>query len=191
MKSVGKGRGLEVFSSKSSRKPKTCFAFARAIIPHHTTLWHCHPPKEPLWRRGLSYLVWSMERGILWDTGGKGTTHLTVTIFIQGSLQEDNCPAFSEKSSLAGPLQWWSVFWVYQRCRFLCLQVLLVPGPCHAQLCPSQLQSPDLAWGCRWVWKCVTSSSQVFSGSDLQQVMLFQTYGIQRCSHIPFVLCRL
>lgn len=123
--------------------------------------------------------------------GGRGTTHLTVTIFIQGSFQEDNCPAFSEKSSLAGPLQWWSVFWVYQRCRFPCLQVLLVPGPCHAQLCPSQLQSPDLAWGCRWVWKCVTSSSQVFSGSDLQQVMLFQTYGIQRCSHIPFVLCRL
>lgn len=46
MKCVGKGKSLEGFSSKSSRKPKTCFAFARVFILRHTTLRHCHPPRS-------------------------------------------------------------------------------------------------------------------------------------------------
>lgn len=39
-----------------------------------------------------------------------------------------------------------------------------VPAPCHAQVCPSQVPSLDSVWGCRWIWNCVTSLSQVFSG---------------------------
>lgn len=191
MKSVGKGRSLEVFSSKSSRKPKTCFAFARAFIPHHTTLWHCPPPPRSSCGGVGSATSCGTWREVFCDTQGEEGPHTCSHHLHSGLVSGRQLPSFYWESSRAGPLQWWSVFLVYQRCRFPYLQVLLVPGPCHAQVCPSQLPSPHLAWGRRWVWKGVTSSSQKFSGSDLQQVMLFQTYGIQRCSHIPFVLCRL
>lgn len=160
---MGKGRSLEMFSSKCSRKPKSCFALARAFIPRHTTLWHCHPQGAP----GASWAqpphLECGERSFVRNAFSCGKRDHTQSPPSFSTHFRKSVASFYWESSRAGPLQWWSVFWVYQRCRFPCLQILLVPGHCHAQVCPSQLPSPDLAWGCSWVWKCVTSQHPILN----------------------------
>lgn len=171
VKSVGKGGSLEVFSSKSSRKPKTCFAFARVFIPRHTTLWHCHPPRSFCGIMGSATSSGTWREIFL----TKNVRYFSQNTFSCGERDCMQSPSsfsadfrrsvgsFYWESSHAGPLRCWSIFWVYQRCRLPCLQVLLVPGPCHTQACPSLLPSPDLAWGCSWVWKCVTSQHPIIN----------------------------
>lgn len=156
MKSVGKGRSLEVLQQiQQKTKDSLCIRSCFYSSSHKAVT--LPPSQELLWHRGLSYLVWNMERGILWDTGGKGTAHshhLHSALILGSQL-----PSFYWESKHTGPLQWWS--------SVLGLSEVQIPrpsGPCHSQpVCPSQLPSPDLAWGCSWVWKCVRSQHPIIN----------------------------
>lgn len=119
----GKGEASK-FSSKSSRKPKT----RSCVYSSSHQAVTLPPPRSSCGIVGSA--TWSGTwRGVFCETqGGKGTTqsHHLHSVLILGS----QLPSFYWESNRAGPLQWWSVFWVYQRCRFPCLQGHVIASQC-------------------------------------------------------------
>ena len=166
---MGKGEAQKYFpTSPAENQSLALLSLRTCIMPCPKTVRHRHSPKYLSWHHRLSCLIWNMERSVLWGTGqrGKGPhAHTHHLHFIQevnavkGWFWEDDHPAYYWKSSHADPWQWRADC----RCRFPLLQTPSVPGPCHAQVCPSQLPSLGSAQECRWIWNSETSLSQVFS----------------------------
>lgn len=100
--SMGERERLRSVLQQIQQKTKDSLCIRSCIYSWSHNAVTLAPPEELLWHRGLSYLVWNMERGILWDTGGKGTTqsHHVHSALVLGS----QLPSFYWESSHAGPL---------------------------------------------------------------------------------------
>lgn len=98
-------------------------------------------PKELLWRGGLSCLVWKVERGILWDTGGAGT-HTYSHHLHSGLISGRQLPSPNGRAAILFPCSddHYSGCIRYQKCRFPSLQVLLSQGMPRCVPASSQAQ---------------------------------------------------
>lgn len=69
--SMGERERLRSVLQQIQQKTKDSLCIRSCIYSWSHNAVTLAPPEELLWHRGLSYLVWNMERGILWDIGGK------------------------------------------------------------------------------------------------------------------------
>lgn len=151
MKSTRKGSSSEVFSSKSSRNPKTCFALhihvhcgpsqngdtlSQTHVAHVVPqAWLPHP------EHGEKYFVRQREKG----EGPHAYTHhlhfIQEADAVKGWFWEDNQLPTSKADTL--------IHFGHIIGRASHASRSPVPGPCHPQVCPSQLPSLGSARGCR------------------------------------------
>lgn len=153
-----------MFSSKSSRKPNTCFAL-------HTHMHYALSQNGEMLSKPRVALVPGSAtssgpwRGVFCETrgeeGGTACLHSPPALHSGGEhcqrlILGRRSPSLLLEGQPRSSLRAMNDILGISQVQIPIPPVPPVPGPCHAQVCPSQLPSLDSVRGCRWIWNCVT-----------------------------------